>query len=66
MPQKLGVIVLLLDVADLFFVLHLPPRQLASHKLNHHVEQRPQVIMSTHLLNNHAPLSYTHVVWFVA
>jgi len=53
--EELRVVVLLLDVADLLLVLHLTPRQLTRHKLNHHVEQRPQVIMTTHLLYTKQP-----------
>jgi len=62
MLEELGVIVLLLDVADLLFVLHLAPRQLARHKLNDHVEQGPQVVMSTHLLNTISRRSATVTV----
>lgn len=51
MLQKLRVIILLLDVADLLLVLHLAPRQLPRDELHHHVEQRPQVVMTTHLLH---------------
>lgn len=33
-----------------YFVLDLPPWQLTNQKLHQHVEERPQVIVTTHLL----------------
>lgn len=33
-----------------YLVLDLPPGQLTNGKLHQHVEERPQVIMATHLL----------------
>lgn len=34
------------------FVLDLPPRQLTHQKLHQHVEEGPQVVVATHLLQN--------------
>ena len=45
-----GVVLLVLHDAHLLLVLHLAPRQLAGHELDEHVEERPQVIVSAHLL----------------
>lgn len=37
-------------------VFDLPPGQLAHQELHQHVEERPQVVMATHLLHNHTTL----------
>ena len=50
--KKQHVVVLFLNISHLLFVFHLPPRQLPSYKFYHHVEQWPQVIMSSHFLRN--------------
>lgn len=34
------------------FILDLPPRQLTDQELHQHVEERPQVIVTSHLLQN--------------
>lgn len=42
-----------------YFVLDLPPRQLTDQKLHQHVEERPQVVMTTHLLQNYTKAELT-------
>lgn len=44
------VVILFLHGAHLLLVFDLAPRQLTRHELHQHVEQRPQVVMTTHLL----------------
>ena len=44
------VVTFFLHLADLFFVFHLSPRQLPRNEFYQHVEERPQVVVSAHLL----------------
>lgn len=46
-----------------YFVLDLPPRQLTDQKLHQHVEERPQVIMTTHFLHNYKGVHNIHKSW---
>lgn len=40
------------------FVLDLPPGQLTHQKLYQHVEERPQVVVATHLLQNYTRFEF--------
>lgn len=49
MLQQQPMVVLLLHQTDLLLVLDLAPRQLPVDELHQHVEQRPQIIVTSHL-----------------
>lgn len=46
--QQQSVVIFLFHQSHLFFVLHLPPGQLPIDELHQHVEQAPEIIVSTH------------------
>ena len=48
--EEVVVVVLLLHYPDLLLLFDLTPRKLADEKLDEHVKQRPQIVVSTHLL----------------